>query len=483
MSRIPTDRVAEIGRSVEVQRGMQGVGRMLRRGLHGAVNWVQEPEENGMHRTVGSKIFRVVVVLIPAWIVASAATGGPERGGQETGPSIFQAIVFAVLATVAGLAVFSTRERRQGREEPWNEKALAATKSGDSPAVATEDGSDEAATRVMGSPQVSEGVPSGDGVVTPSHISGVSDQRPHFDPEAATRPVALPGEGGLPEVMSNPFVQVSGGDRTDGFATRTETPLATPSENSPTNPLIPGGLEGEFPAVPLGGGDRGGHPGPVSLEKTGNPQVSAPMSVDTPAPSGQESDPWGAVTSSNEPDASTQTLDLGTGGLGEALFSQVGAPVGVATQLPFPVPAERGPFKVTEDPLSDDWWSTRPDVEPEGAAEGAAEGEPERGETEAATAPEAETGFATEGAPVEPLGLDPAVLMYLAMKSMPGATEQDREKARLGATNWARQEIEAGRHSQRTAATVLGVSKTTIGKWLGRDGFREYDPFADEEDE
>src|SRR4249920_3935230 len=114
--RMKIPQAAGIRRSVEVQHGGRGLLLMFRRELHGAKNWTLEREEDGSHRSVWVKLFRVAVVLTPLWIVLSAVTGGPERGGHSA--SVGQSFFMALLVLVVGLAVFSARERRAGREEP-----------------------------------------------------------------------------------------------------------------------------------------------------------------------------------------------------------------------------------------------------------------------------------------------------------------------------------------------------------------------------
>lgn len=451
---------------------------MLRRGLHGAARWVNEPENpGGTPRSGPSKLARAVVVLIPLWIVVSAATGGPERGGHST--SFWSTAMLTVLSTIAILGYFSARERSQGREEPWN--LPSATKSDDASAETRVQPGSEAPTEVVESPQVSEPDFS-EGVVTPSYIPDVSDQTPQVPFGVATDVATEVFPAGREEVSRSPFVQArtregvslgKGGHLVDG--------VATPQKNGVTNHPNPGALRGDTPTVRLDSKDGGGHPASVSLQKASNPQVSAQMSLVTEGSEEQSSGIWDSVTARDDDTASANTLSLVTRIPEEPLNAQVGASFGVATQLTMPVLAEAGPYPTEEDPVAEDWWAIKPDVDTEEEPEEPGPNEDVAVETaealpvaEAPEAPLQEDGGESEAYPP---GRHPAVVLYLAMKSMPGATDEEREEARLGAVAWAKSGIKAGHLSQRSAAAALGVSKTTIGNWLERGEGEPYDPF------
>jgi hypothetical protein len=134
--------------------------------------------------------------------------------------------------------------------------------------------------------------------------------------------------------------------------------------------------------------------------------------------------------------------------------------------------AEQGPYEVTDAPMADDWFLTKPDVEPEEETEAAPESEPD-------ATPEPESRQVLEPSDEEKgsSGIDPAVLVYRALQGMPNVSEEEKEAARRNAIEWVRREVPANRQSQRSAGLMLGVSKTTIANWLGRD------PWADAADE
>lgn len=456
-------------RSLEVRHARRGFGIAMRRGLHGAKNWVFEPDEDGLPRTAGIKALRVFVVLVPVWLVASAATGGPERGGQEA--SVPKTVFIALLLTLAGLGWFSARERRLGREEPWLDLPDLDPESDDSEEKTKVDPSPEAPTEVIESPQVSE-VDSAEAPVTPGDISDESDQKPQDSSEVVTEAVtetpSAPPSGG---VGDRPFDQVTG-----AVESEVTTPLKVVTEavtldlEIMTEQDVPDALEEDTPTVIL----AGGHPTlttvPVSLDKVVTSQVSGGDRLDVGS---SRELPYRGNVGTTESDISPGSVTLErvvtglvTNTLQEGLFPQVGdgdqVVTPVVTQF---VPATPGPYPTEGDPVSDDWWFVKPDVvtgdDPEDQDEGPAE--------------ELEGGEEEQEEPVVALSElqshHPAVLLYLAVRGMPDATEKDKEAAREGAVEWVRTEIAEGRQSQRSAASLLGVSKTTIANWTGRDPF------------
>ena len=455
-------RARSIGRSPEVQHGRRGVARMLRRGLYGAKNWVLEPDDDGLQRSPWTKVLRVLVLLLPLWILLSATTGGPERGGQEV--SVVNAIVFALLMTFGGLGWLSARERRLGREEPWADLPPVDTFSDSDEPKTLIDPASEALTEVLEKEQVSEVAAAPEGperVVTPGDIPDVSDQRPQNGAAVATPLVATPLDE---EAKEAPFDLVSRGDRPSAHPSQA---LATPGDE----PGIPDALEEETPTVPLKPGHPSRQAATTSLEKAASPQVKAYGEVTT------------QVTGGSLPPV---TDGYGSGGVATPVWPEPAPPLngtqeelfpqaaGVATPLATPTP---GPYPVSDDPLAGDWWLTKPDTE--------AEGDATEGNTEEATEEtpvEADRDEVEGGQGADPV-LDQAVLEFRAVRSMPDAPEELKERVRLRAAQWAREELDSGRQSQRGVARTLGVSKTTVSKWLERETDPQYDPWADEEDD
>jgi hypothetical protein len=448
---------------------------MLRRGLHGAKNWVLEPDEDGIPRGPWVKLMRAAVVLAPLWIVLSAVTGGPERGGRQI--SVWQALLTAVLVALGGLAFLSARERRLGREEPWADLPDLGTRSDDSERETKVDPAPEAPTEVLENQQVSE-TSSETEVVTPGDIPDVSDQTSQISSDLATQVVTPLAETAHKEASESPFVQVGRGDHGDmktlvQVATRPARDLG--SEGA--NPQIPDALELDNPTVPLAAAKSGGNPVIPSFDERGNPQVRAgdQVAINT-TPSRPE---WSSLTVT-EGDNGAELAPHGeavttvaTNPIQEELFPQVSLDKDVVTPPETSeLQAEQGPYEVTEAPMAGDWFLTKPDVEPEEEPEAAPEPEPD-----ATSRPESHQVPEPPGEEKGSSGIDPAVLVYRALQGMPNVSEEEKEAARRNAIEWVRREVPANRQSQRSAGLMLGVSKTTIANWLGRD------PWADAEDE
>jgi hypothetical protein len=466
----PASRKRRIGRSVEVQHGRRGVVLMLRRGLHGAKNWVLEPDGDGLPRSPWTKFLRVLVILAPLWIVLSAATGGPERGGHQVG--LGQAILSALIVTLVGLGFLSARERRLGREEPWAELPDIDTSGDDAESTTLVDPAPENPTEVLENAQVSEAGPDGE-VVTPGDIPDESDHTSQISPETATQVVTAPlAETSPEEVSESPFVQVNEGDQQVAEPSGNPvTPVDTWAETPVINHHNSDPFEGDNPTVPLVPAKTGGHPVTVSLEKAVKPQVIPGDQVDT-APLGGGVEPVESfITESDEDsgvkDSGGSVTLVGTRPVQEVLFPQVNAGDRVVTEVVTPQMALPGPYEVADDPMAEDWWLVKPD-----------QTAPESEEVEPVEAPEVQPPVVEEAAPVEIApgsGLDPAVVLYRALRTMPNATEDEKAAARDGAAEWARREIRARRQSQRSAAEILGVSKTTVANWVGHDPWEAVD--------
>jgi hypothetical protein len=467
---VPTSRKRRIGRSVEVQHGRRGVGLMLRRGLHGAKNWVLEPDEDGLPRSPWVKFLRVLVILAPVWIVLSAVTGGPERGGHQVG--LGQAILSALIVTLVGLGFLSARERRLGREEPWAELPDIDTPGDDAEPTTLVEPAPENPTEVLENAQVSE-VGSDSEVVTPGDIPDESDHTSQISPETATQVVTTPlAETSLKEVSEPPFVQLSEGDREVAEpAGGPVTPVDTWMETQVINHHNSDPFEEDNPTVPLVPAKTGGHPVTVSLEKAVKPQVIPGDRVDTMPFEGGAEPVEPLITEGDEDsgvkDSGGSVTPVGTRPVQEPLFPQVSADDRVVTEVVTPQMALPGPYEVADDPMAEDWWLVKPD-------ETALENE----ETEPVETPEVQPSVAEEEPPAEVTpgsGLDPAVVLYRALRTMPNATEDEKAAARDGAAEWARREIRARRQSQRSAAEILGVSKTTVANWVGHDPWEAVD--------
>lgn len=457
--------LSAIRQSRDVRGAMTGTAVMLRRGLHGAKNWILERDDEGRHASVWVKGGKLLVVLLPVLLVVSAVTGGPERGGRQTsfGSALFGALVLILL----GLAVFSARERRAGREEPW-EAGATTTGSTGSGADRVPDMRAEKAI----SPQVSEVGAEGLGGHSPDR-KGIPDETAEFTSRVVTRvvtPESTSGQGGAEGEEESPFGQVSllkkGGQAN---VPAVDTSLVTPDGDRASNTHIVG-------TVPI-------------------PDASVPE--DSPTEAGH------LVTS---PALEREKTQVGTGGSGvsgdvENLFAQLagaGQTVPVSDEVTCKVPegtctqvdatpgedtglvmATPGPYGVTGLPISDDWWLTPPDpAQPRLETQ-------DRNDVKEATGEEDHTPFPLDEDESRPVfegdsgGLlqrHRDVLLYLALKSMTEASEEERETVRQGAVEWVRREVRAGRQSQRSAARALGVSKTTVVNWLGR-------PAGDEENE
>lgn len=516
--------------SMEVKNGTQGISRMFRRGLHGAKNWVLEPDEDGAHRTVGSKAFRAAVVLSPAWIVASAFTGSPENGGQQMGAA--QAFFMAVLVTVVMLAFFSARERRLGREEPWAEGAVdkpaepepsrdgLCEESEPPPHQVPEQGpapdceNEEKPVEASENPQVRE-VTTEVTTEAPGHNEDEKDHFELLEPVLVTPVVTEAVTQILPTVgQDEVFDQVS--DQVtapEEVVTEAVTQVVTQVEIEIENHPIADIVEEEVPTVRLGGGHPEEEVVTQTPEKQVNPQVSEGDHVVTPEPEegpkvSLEKAPKEEAPDPGPPLVTQPVTPVVTKGTQEPLFPQVKKAEPVVTQAVTPVVtqpsmATAGPYKPTEKPLADDWWATTPDVPETEAATAPQEAveveevvvqpEPEKddlgpGETsqeepiEKAVAAEEEVSTTEESSGPEKqadttgVTTPQEVVMYRMIGQSKTASKEARAKARQGAVAWVQRECGPGRVTQRQAAEMFNVSKTLITKWLE-------DPWSTQEDD
>lgn len=465
-TRIKVPQMAGVRQSVEVKQGSRGVGRMLRRGLHGAKNWTLELDENGEHRSVWSKGFRALVVLLPFWIVLSAATGGPERGGQSVGA--FQSVVGALVVLLVGLSVFSARERRLGREEPWQGDGAGegdGTESDDDEPKTLVESSPEEGESDSENPQVteSESVETGEIEDDDSEISTEITQIEQPDlqeiPQQATPPepetVVIPA----PEAPTAVLPQ----------AVQQATTVGANQEDSVRSFEAIASVVEEFRQEDV----QQASPEPVySLVKDDATPVQSELRQATPE--------WTDVdvsTSTESNDGAIQ--DEPTTRLRDAVQADlqedhpasespqvslekeaVQQPLQGVLQVQFATP---GPYPTKGDPVHEGWWIVAPDIEPEGEESGVVTAV-EPAEPEPVAVPSQEIPVGPTG------GRHPLVLSYFASQApKSGFTAEEKERARTDVIAWVRDEIGADRLSRAEASRVLGVDPSTVTRWLSDD--------------
>lgn len=457
----------KLGKSLEVRHARRGVGLMLRRGLHGAKNWVLEPERDGTPRGPGGKAMRVAIVAAPAWVVLSAVTGGPERGGQQ--PGVFRALVMALVVTLVELAWFSARERKAGREEPWLKLPELDTESDESEEVTVVEPSSEAATVPFEKAQVSEVGSSSDSRNTDDE-KGEKGEDPEIDPPTVRQT--------FPEAISaEPKIEAAEGHEAPGEVLhevlhQAITEGANEEESGPVSSDSAEGVAHPFEAMPH-----------EATPETAYPLVKSPATPLREEP--VEAVSSGAfpfetgITESDEAgprnileDAPTVVLRKALQDEGDATKEpQVNGLKG-ALQQPLPIVLEAdmvpsGPYVTEVDPVAEDWWLVKPDEPQEDAPEDVAvEPEPEPAEVPQSE-PEPQPG--ETGIEVGGVRLPEVVVRYLAVQGAGSASEQDRDNARLEVIRWARAEIDSHQISQAEVARMLGVNRSTVSRWLDAD--------------
>jgi len=473
--RVP--QAAGIRRSVEVKHGTRGVARMLRRGLHGSKNWVLELDESGEHRSPWAKLFRALVVLAPVWIVASAMTGGPERGGHSVGT--FQSVVGALLVLLVGLAVFSARERRLGREEPWQDFEQdddSDTESDDDEKKTLVDPSPEEETRVIENAQVADSgssetgeIEEGDSVFSTEtaqierpDLQSLPHQATGLEPETVVIAAPEAPTAVLPTAVQQATSSGANGaesDRSfDAIVSAVEefrqkdVQQATPE---PAYSLVKGNVE---PVRP-------------DLHQTTSGWTSLDVSTSTESDDGAIGDqPTTPLrpTVQQELHAEAPAMESPQVNL---LKEDVQQPLQGVLQVQF---APSGPYPMEDEPVHEDWWIVAPDIEsgPEGETAVDAPVETPVGPEPDETAPAL--------VPAEPVRQEaaeraagrhhPIVLAYFASQAPKSSfTTEEKDQARSEMIAWLREEISAEHLNRAEASRMLGVDPSTITRWLSDD--------------
>jgi hypothetical protein len=269
--------------------------------------------------------------------------------------------------------------------------------------------------------------------------------------EVVTQAISVPERDEVFDQFSAPVTTPAPGKISAASETKTQV----------INCHIPDPIEEDAPTVRLGGG----HPASTAVIEP--PEVDEFSQVIEAFPvvsEDVEEGPRISLEKATEGDSDHLEVDplpsvtqAAIKGTQEPLFSQVSEDVEVVTPaVTTPKLAQAGPYEATELPLSEDWWAVKPDL-------------PQK-EPEVAEEPKEQTAEEPQVSPEGSLlGYAPEVLDYLAVRSVQNATEDVKEQARRAVVTWLRREIEAGRLSQRSAAQVLNVSKTTIANWLSDD--------------
>lgn len=457
---------AGIRRSVEVQHSTRGLGRMLRRGLHGGKNWVLEREEDGGHRSVWGKLFRLGVVLIPVLIVASAVTGGPERGGQSV--SVSQSVFMALLVLLVGLGLFSARERRQGREEPWLELPSSDAESDESKGEASDGSAPEEPTRVLENVQVED---------SGSAETGETGEDNSENSTETTR-IEQP-------VLQEPVQQAIRPEAETLTVTASEAPtqvLPDPVQQANTEGAKSEEKDHGFEAIAS----------VATLFHEESPHETTPESAfsllkDDMEPvqqaAVQATPEWAIldvsdITESDEGLIDDEPTTPLRGSVQTALQEGVTARESVQVSLekePMQQPlqgvlqvefAQRGPYPSGPDPVHENWWVVAPDVEP---------GEHEENEEPAVL------GDATPEAPLEHeepvlapapgFGRHPQVVLTFLASQAPKSTftTEEKDQIRADVVGWLREETTSGHLSRAEASRLLGVDPSTVSRWLSDD--------------
>jgi hypothetical protein len=431
---------------------------MLRRGLHGAKNWVLEDDADGMPRSASAKAVRVFIVLIPVWLVVSAATGGPQRGGRDVG--VGQAVLMALVVTLAGLAWLSARERKLGREEPWvalGEAETEITESDTGEMVDSAGSESEAPTNVFEKSQVKE----------VEHDGGDAFRADKNDEEEQNAQILTQHVPQATEEMINSLAVI--GPRDPGEVVH-EVPDRT----------ISGDFDPEATQEHWNASQESSPNAPLeATPEEESPQVTADIEGDAETvPQASANHPKIVLTESDRNDLpDTPTVPFRTAfrapfrETGTSQVEAVEEPSRGTVQTEFQCAyAERGPYPSGSDPVRDDWWLVAPDVEPEEAPEAEVElvapealpdpwADPEPGPAETVLEPA-----------VAPLQVYPEVVQrYFASRVSVDVAEEEREAARDAVMEWAVVEVDGGRKSQSEIARLLGVGKATVSRWVNAE--------------
>lgn len=476
-TRMKVPQMTGVRQSVEIQHGVSGVGKMLRRGLHGAKNWVLELDENGEHRSVWSKAFRTFVVLMPVWIVLSAVTGGPERGGHSVGA--FQSVLVSLLLLLVGLAVFSARERRLGNEEPWqglSKKEVSDTESDDGEAKTLVETSPEEASPVSENAQVTDsgsdenGETAEDDSVNSTETTRIEQADLHEGAHEATFPepetVAIPAPEAPTAVLPQVMQQATTEGTKEEESGRTFDAIASVVDDFRRNDVQQATPEP-----------------PYSLVKDDVEPVREALQQATPEWSDLDVSGVAESDDGSIPDEPTTPLRVAVQTpLHEEApateFPQVSLekgpvqqPLQGVLQVQFAPP---GPYPSGPDPVNEGWWIVAPDIEPEAEEEKTAEGSVETGE-EAPQAKPVEVSQEVSVQPQEtasaaPARRHPLVLAYFASQAPKSDfTNAEKDEARTELIGWLRGEISSGRLNRAEASRMLRVDPSTVTRWLSDD--------------
>jgi hypothetical protein len=438
---------------------------MLRRGLHGAKNWVLEPEPGGTARSPLWKAVRLAVVLIPVWIVFSAFM---EPSGQAQRLGFPQAVFMAFVVALAGAGFFSARERRLGREEPWL----------DLPPIATE-GDELERTKVL--PSVEEGAVEAGKEPQVSDVDASSDRCNWGDFSG------MPDDTGQSDYSTlREYPQQAISAEAPTLVAQGMQPHATPLRDERQQAILPDPNDDVFDleeALRSEARTEVLHPAPYDQATVQVGGGFGPLldSLEGPEQKNMYQDNEDATESDrnwldDEPtvplrpkpqtllqNPSTETPSVQVGPPSEALPQ----PLQGALQVEY---AQRGPYTVGDEPEVGDWWLTKPDTPPQTTEEAGVEKGKEAVQTKEEPPP------STVGEPMQGPQQDmlPApVVLYLASQSGAAFTDNQKKAAQAGVVKWVHEEVASGRLSQAEAARLIGVHKSTIGRWLNPD------PWAD----
>jgi len=466
---------AGIRRSVEVQQGTRGVGKMLRRGLHGSKNWVLEREDDGSHRSPWAKLFRTAVVLLPVWIVMSALTGGPERGGQSVG--VGRSVVAALLVLLVGLAVFSARERRQGNEEPWLKLSEEDTESDDGEAETAVESSTEKPTEVLENAQVGEvgseenGETGEDDSVNSAETARIEQPVLQQEPQQATsqeaETVVIPGPeapvGALPEVVQQAISYGANRPEPDSsFETIASVATTFHDEgfpeatSEPAFSLVKDGVALVQPSTSQATSEWD------NLDTSGVTESDASLLGDEPTTPLRT--PVRAELSEGSPATEFPQVSLTKEAMQQPLQGTL--------QVQF---ATAGPYPAEVEPVHEGWWIVPPDIEPKKSVE-----TPEPKPVAAPSGLMEDEGHVEEqqAAPLPQIGRYPQVVLAHLASQAPksGFTAEEKDQIRSEVITWLREETTSGHLSRAEASRMLGVDASTVTRWLNEE--QSDDPWA-----